>query len=110
MFDFHMHSRVSFDGHDTGLQMAQAAADAGLKGICFTDHMDFDFPEEPNIFLFDLDDYFHTLNELKEAYSHKLPIHIGVELGLQTQVVDANLAVAEKYPFDFIRQLKPIIG
>ena len=26
MYDYHMHSRVSFDGHDTGLAMARAAA------------------------------------------------------------------------------------
>ena len=25
MFDYHMHTRVSFDGHYTGFQMAQAA-------------------------------------------------------------------------------------
>ena len=45
MFDFHMHSRVSFDGHDTGLDLALAAKARGLKEICFTDHMDYDpFP------------------------------------------------------------------
>ena len=38
MFDFHIHSRVSFDGHDTGRALAQAAQDDGLKEICFTDH------------------------------------------------------------------------
>ena len=42
MFDFHMHSRVSFDGHDTGLDLAKAALAAGLKEICFTDHLDYD--------------------------------------------------------------------
>ncbi len=42
MFDFHIHSRVSFDGHDTGLALAQAAVDAGLRQICFTDHLDYD--------------------------------------------------------------------
>ena len=42
MFDYHMHSRVSFDGHATGLQMALAAKKAGLKEICFTDHIDYD--------------------------------------------------------------------
>ena len=31
MFDYHMHSRVSFDGHDTGLDLAKAALAAGLK-------------------------------------------------------------------------------
>ena len=41
MYDYHMHSRVSFDGHDTGLSMARAAADAGLREICFTDHVDY---------------------------------------------------------------------
>ncbi len=41
MFDYHMHSRVSFDGHDTGLAMALAARDKGLKEICFTDHIDY---------------------------------------------------------------------
>ena len=33
MFDFHMHSHVSFDGHDTGLNMAKAAAAAGLDSL-----------------------------------------------------------------------------
>lgn len=42
MFDFHMHSVVSFDGHDTPEAMARAAAAAGLKEICFTDHVDDD--------------------------------------------------------------------
>lgn len=41
MFDFHMHSRVSFDGHDSGLDMALAAREKGLKEICFTDHIDY---------------------------------------------------------------------
>ena len=42
MFDFHMHSRVSFDGHDTGIDLALAAKERGLKEICFTDHLDYD--------------------------------------------------------------------
>ena len=42
MFDYHMHSRVSFDGHDRGMDMALAAKAAGLKEICFTDHLDYD--------------------------------------------------------------------
>ncbi len=40
MFDFHMHSNVSFDGHDSPEAMLQAARSAGLKEICFTDHID----------------------------------------------------------------------
>ena len=41
MYDYHMHTRVSFDGHDTGLAMAIAAKERGLTEICFTDHIDY---------------------------------------------------------------------
>ena len=41
MYDYHMHSRVSFDARDTGLAMALAAKARGLKEICFTDHIDY---------------------------------------------------------------------
>jgi histidinol-phosphatase (PHP family) len=41
MFDFHMHSTVSYDGRGTPRQMAEAAVAAGLKEICFTDHLDY---------------------------------------------------------------------
>ena len=41
MFDYHMHTRVSFDAHETGEAMAKAALAKGLKEICFTDHYDF---------------------------------------------------------------------
>lgn len=40
LIDTHMHSTVSFDGHDSRKTMAQAAAKAGLSTICFTDHYD----------------------------------------------------------------------
>ena len=42
MFDYHMHSTVSFDARDSALDMALAAKAAGLKEICFTDHLDYD--------------------------------------------------------------------
>lgn len=49
MYDYHMHSKVSFDGHDTGLAMAMAARERGLKEICFTDHIDYT-PEMDMVF------------------------------------------------------------
>lgn len=38
--DYHTHSLVSPDAHDTMLDMAAAAAAAGLDEICFTDHFE----------------------------------------------------------------------
>ena len=40
MFDFHMHSTVSFDAKDTAKDMVAAAERKGLAEICFTDHID----------------------------------------------------------------------
>lgn len=41
MVDYHLHSTVSHDGHDTPEAMARAAVRAGLREICFTDHLDY---------------------------------------------------------------------
>ena len=49
MYDYHMHSTVSFDARDTGLDMALAAKARGLKEICFTDHIDYT-PEMDMVF------------------------------------------------------------
>ena len=35
MFDYHMHSRVSFDGHDPAQAMVEAAVAAGDKNVYF---------------------------------------------------------------------------
>lgn len=70
--------------------MVQAALQHGLDGICFTDHIDYDYPKEPELFLFDMDAYQKELSELKEKYQNVLPICIGVELGLQPQAAEYN--------------------
>ena len=49
MYDYHMHSTVSFDAKDTGLAMALAAKERGLKEICVTDHIDYT-PEMDMVF------------------------------------------------------------
>ena len=42
MFDYHLHSDVSFDSKESAERMVRAAASAGLKEICFTDHLDYE--------------------------------------------------------------------
>lgn len=79
MFDFHMHSHVSFDGRDTALNMARTAAEAGLKEICFTDHMDYD-PLNPDYKLtFDLPAYNKEYEGLEIP---GLTIRYGFEFGM----------------------------
>ncbi len=101
-WDQHMHCNFSGDSDALPEDMIKAGIAHGLSGICFTDHLDYDYPEEPNIFLLDFDNYFKVLSDLREKYADKISVNIGIELGLQPQAAGQNLAVAEKYPFDFI--------
>lgn len=101
-WDQHMHCNFSGDSDALPEDMIKAGIAHGLSGICFTDHLDYDYPEEPNIFLLDFDNYFKALSDLREKYADKISVNIGIELGLQPQAAGQNLAVTEKYPFDFI--------
>lgn len=79
MFDFHMHSRVSFDGRDTAWNMAQAACKAGLKEICFTDHMDYDPLDPAHDLCFEISDYNREYGDLAVS---DIVIRYGFEFGM----------------------------
>lgn len=79
MYDFHIHSRVSFDGHDTGIQLAQVALNAGLKEICFTDHRDYLRHQKEQPMVFNPDAYSAEYDDLRLP---GLTIRRGVEYGL----------------------------
>lgn len=79
MFDYHLHSNISYDGRCTSEQMAQAAADAGLKEICFTDHLDYMhcLPREKTAFA--VENYNRAYDTLEIP---GLMIRNGVEVGM----------------------------
>lgn len=99
MFDFHMHSRVSFDGRHRGQDMAQAAVAAGLREICFTDHLDYDPTGNIPGMAFDTEDYNREYDRLDVP---GLIIRRGMEFGLTPD----NQAVLQKdlqrRHFDFV--------
>lgn len=104
IWDAHIHCNYSGDSQASAKQMIEKAIQMGLPGICFTDHHDIDYPklpEEPD-FLISFSSYFEELNRLQTAYLQKLPIHIGMELGLQPCVCEKNKEIAQSHPFDFI--------
>ena len=80
MFDYHMHSKVSFDGKSDALEMALVAKERGLKEICFTDHIDREINVEKEIMVFDQQVYNETYNNLEVP---GLKIRRGVEYGLK---------------------------
>ena len=99
MFDYHMHSRVSFDGHDTGLVLANAAAAAGLKEICFTDHLDYDPLGTMGCMAFDTAAYNAEYDHLEVP---GLKIRRGMEFGMTPDNAAQFQEDLKRRPFDFV--------
>ncbi len=99
MYDYHIHSRVSFDGHDTGEALARAALDAGLKEICFTDHIDYDPMGTMGNMAFDTEEY-------NAEYDHLslpgLKIRRGMEFGMTRDNVSQFRKELNRRHFDFV--------
>lgn len=99
MFDYHMHSLVSFDSDAQPEAMVRAAEQAGLCEICFTDHYDHNSDPSLHHDLFTIEDYSRAYDHLR---SDKVRIRRGVEMGLTAwnmAEVDAFLASRR---FDFV--------
>lgn len=105
LWDTHMHCHFSSDSDTNPVDMIDAAINKKLSGICFTDHMDLDYPvlnDGEVEFLLDTDTYFASINKLIQEYQNKFNIRCGIELGLQPHVAKENAKIASSYPFDFI--------
>lgn len=99
MFDFHIHSRVSFDGHDTGEAMAKAALAVGLKEICFTDHLDYDPLGKIPGMAFDTEKYNAEYDSLSLP---GLTIRRGMEFGLTEDNMERFKQDLKRRHFDFV--------
>ena len=99
MFDYHMHSRVSFDGHDTGEALARTALERGLKEICFTDHLDYDPLGKMGVLAFETDAYNAEYDHLEIP---GLKIRRGMEFGMDRKNVALMKQDLQRRPFDFV--------
>lgn len=102
LWDTHMHSQYSGDSETPQDAMVQAAIQKNLDGICFTDHLDIDYPDDPDLFLLDLPNYTASVNALASQYEGRFPIRLGIELGLQPHLAALHADILEQYPFDFV--------
>lgn len=104
--DYHMHSNYSGDSDTTMESMILASIEKGLTHICFTDHIDFDYPygaeDTPGMFEFNTDAYFYEAARLKEKYINKINVNIGIELGLQPHLARQNAIFTKEHDYDFI--------
>ena len=99
MFDYHMHSIVSFDGHDRAADMVRAAAERGLREICFTDHIDYFANVEKQEWVFDTAVYNETYDHLTHP---DVKIRRGLEFGIKPYNAPALKEDLKRRPFDFV--------
>lgn len=100
--DYHVHSYFSSDSKAKPRDIIDKAMSLGFNKLCFTDHMDYDFPIYNGLtFQFDPDAYFSELLLLKEEYKNRINLLIGIELGLQPYLAPRYDTLMNSYPFDF---------
>ncbi len=100
--DFHMHSKFSGDSEADPDEIISTAISKGMNCICFTDHLDLDYPEPDCDFDLDVDSYYDNINILRENYSDRLDIRIGIETGLEPHLAKRLDEKINRHDFDFI--------
>lgn len=99
MFDYHLHTKISFDSEAEPRDLIAAAEARGLREICFTDHYDYHFTPEETPDLFTCEDYAAAYDGL---HSDKVLIRRGVEYGLTTWNQRELEELLCKRRFDFV--------
>lgn len=103
LWDTHMHCRFSGDSNADPEDMIAAARAAGLDGICFTDHLDYDFPSDPpDLFVPDLEEYEQAILALKKKYEHVFPVLHGIEIGVQPHLHERLQTVVRSHNYDLV--------
>ncbi len=101
--DNHVHTSFSTDSDTPMEAMVRRGIKLGLDSICFTDHIDYDFPDTGNgvEFLFEMEPYFEMLSCLQGKYL-QFGIRRGVELGLKPDLAKRCNELIHAHPFDFV--------
>ena len=74
----------------------------GLKTMCFTEHLDLDYPYDEIDFSLDVPAYRQKLLDLRQKYRGKIEVLFGIELGLQPHLAPALRRVTDAHDFDFV--------
>ena len=101
MRDAHTHSAFSADSDCPMEEMIKGAIDKNLDGIYFTEHLDISYPYPEEHMTFPINEYFSTLNELKEKYKDRIKVCSGIEVGMGDELGDSYRRILYENEFDF---------
>lgn len=105
LFDNHNHSEFSFDGHGASVaKTTQAAIDAGLAGLCFTDHYDLESPGMKALGhdrdeTFDIEAQQQEIDRVRLMHPN-IKIMKGIELGFMHDCRNELRAALNNHHFD----------
>lgn len=102
MFDYHMHSDFSADCEVAMEEMVVGAIQKGLTKICFTEHVDYEYPDDSIHFDVNFKKYNETLNHLRSKYGDVITIQKGIEIGVQPHILGQYEQLMKKEAFDFV--------
>lgn len=105
MYDYHVHSSYSGDTPSPDRAQVLAAVHFGLKELCFTDHLDIDYPDaydSERDFELDIPAFLQDLNGLKREFGGVIGLKAGVEIGLQTHILNDLQKMLDGQPLDYI--------
>ena len=104
LWDCHMHSSFSADSDTDMENMIKNAISRGLEGVCFTEHLDPDYPPTPDqqVFHLEVEAYADRLAFLKEKYKDSITVNFGFEYGLQPHLKKHFSEQLSRFPFDFV--------
>ncbi len=100
--DYHLHCYFSGDSDESPENIIQTAVSKKMKHLCFTDHLDLDYPYDDCCFDLDIEKYYEEISGLKEKYRDIIDIRIGMETGLESHLstrLDEKISMRD---FDFI--------
>lgn len=104
--DLHLHSSYSTDSNAPMEEMILKAIDKGLSTICFTEHVDLEYPETPDFpagsFNLNPDAFLYELLGYKSKYADKIEVLFGLECGMQPHLSRENAKIIKEHEYDFI--------
>lgn len=99
--DYHIHTAYSCDAQTSMDEMCQAAIQAGIREVGFSDHYDLHPLEEFREHL-DLGAWWDSFQMCKAKYEGQLILRAGVEVGEPHLFPEKVQALISNYPWDFI--------
>lgn len=102
MFDYHVHSNFSADCETPMEDTIKRAIAKGYTDICFTEHIDYEYPDPTIEFDLDIKKYSEKVHEMNMAYGDVIHIHKGVEIGLQPHLLSRYEKLMQEEEFDFV--------